>query len=311
MINPGRTKNRNAPVTFTYHWYPRLVGLVCIVVFGLIGAVSLVQMLMEKTDGVSALIFSGLAVPGLVLFLWMNRRWTVTEDGIVARSWCGRERMLYWEEMEYTEGTGLGGGIKIKHRSGRTLLTLDPWIWKYGDFVETLRLHKADLFDRDSREISGRNLRGLRRSPVLVPFGMILSFGFILAGIAWLLTGMWSMAVFIPIGGYILYGLFSMPTAVHLTGDSLRLEYLRGSRTVTAAEIRKIYSTTDRGYRGSADARAVIELVNGKKIELSGYRDGTPMVVNVLRNWWEKYPASRAPSEQADFLATSAAKGKM
>ena len=205
--------------------------------------------------------------------------------------------MLYWEEMDCIEGAGLGGGIKIKNRSGKTLLALDPWIGKYGDFVETLRLHKADLFDRDSREISGRNLEGLRRSRVLVPFGMILSFGFILPGIAGLLTGAWSMAVLILIGGYILYGLFTMPTAVHLSGDSLRLEYLRGSRTISAALIRRVYPSTNHSYRGSADARAVIELVNGKKIELSGYRDGTPMVVNVLRNWLEKYPVSRVPSE--------------
>jgi hypothetical protein len=143
-------------------------------------------------------------------------------------------------------------------------------------------------------------LEGLKRSPVLVPFGMILSFGLILFGIAGMLTGGWPMAIFIMAGGYVLYGLFSMPTAVHLSGDSLRLEYLRGSRMVTAAEIRKVYSTTDHNYRGSASARAVIELVSGKKIELSGYRDGTPMVVNVLRNWLEKYPASRAPSEQAN-----------
>ena len=132
---------------------------------------------------------------------------------------------------------------------------------------------------------------------MLVPLGMILSFGFTVLGITGLLTGAWSMAVFILIGGYILYGLFTMPTAVHLSGDSLRLEYLRGSRTVTAAEIRKVYPTTDSSYRGSAGARAVIELANGKKIELSGYRDGTPMVVNVLRNWLEKYPPSRASVE--------------
>jgi|WetSurMetagenome_2_1015567.scaffolds.fasta_scaffold109649_2 hypothetical protein len=297
MNNPGRTRNEQLPITFTYHWYPRLLALACTALFGICGTFSFAQMLSEEDAWPSVLVFPGLALFGFGLFLWTNRRWTVREEGIVARSWYGRERILYWEDMDAITGVGLGDGIRIKNRSGKTLLALDPWIGKYDEFVETLRLHKADLFDRDSREISGRNLAGLRRSPVLVPFGMILSVGFILPGIAGLLTGGWPMAIFILIGGYILYGLFRMPTAVHLDSDSLRLDYLRGSRTIPAARIRRVYPTTDHSWRGSASARAVIELTDGKKIELSGYRDGTPMVVNVLRNWLEKLPAPRAASK--------------
>jgi hypothetical protein len=300
MNNPDRKKDGDAPPTFTYHWYARLAGLACMLLFGVCGSISFVQMVSEEDAWPAVLIFPGSALCGLALFLWTNRRWTVRDDGITARSWYGRERMLYWEEMDSIQGTGLGDGIRIKNRSGKTLLALDPWIGKYDEFVEALRLHKSELFDRDSLEISGRNLEGLKRSPALVPFGMILSFGLILFGIAGVLAGGWPMAIFILAGGYVLYGLFRMPTAVHISGDSLRLEYLRGSRTVKAAEIRKIYPTTDHSYHGSASARAVIELANGKKIELSGYRDGTPMVVNVLRNWLEKYPAPRGPSEQAN-----------
>ena len=310
MTNPGRAQNQHPPKTFTYHWYIRLIGLACMLLFGVCGTFSFMQMISEKDAWPAILIFPGAALSGLALSLWMNRRWTVREDGIVARSWYGRERLLNWDDMDHIVGTGLGDGIRIKHHSGKTLLALDPWIWRYDDFIETLRLHKSELFDRDSLEISGRNLEGLKRSPVLVPFGMILSSGLILFGVAGVLTGGWPMAIFILAGGYVLYGLFRMPTAVHISGDSLRLEYLRGSQTVTAAEIRRVYPTTNYSYRGSASARAVIELANGKKIELSGYRDGTPMVVNVLRNWLEKYPAPRAPAEQADVSTASATKGK-
>ena len=297
MNNPSQAGNGNTPATFTYHWYPRLIGLACILVFGVCGSVSFVQMLNEKDGWPAILLFPGSAFLGLSLFLWTNRRWTVREDGIVARSWYGRERIHYWDEMDSITGTGLGDGIKIKNRSGKTLLALDPWIWKYGDFIESLRLHKADLFGHDSREISGRNQQGLRRNPVLAPFGMILSFGFILPGLAGLAIGDWSMAALTLIGGYILYGLFTVPTAVHLSADSLRLEYLRGSRTVSAAEIRRIYPTTDHSYRGSARASAIIELVGGKKIELSGYQGGTPMLVNVLRNWLENSLNSQSSPE--------------
>jgi hypothetical protein len=297
MTNPGRAQNQLPPKTFTYHWYIRLIGLACMLLFGVCGTFSFMQMIPEKDAWPVLLIFPGAALSGLALSLWTNRRWTVREDGIVARSWYGRERMLYWDDMDHIVGTGLGDGIRIKHHSGKTLLALDPWIGRYDDFVETLRLHKSELFDRDSRELSGRNLEGLKRSPVLVPLGLILAFGFILPGIVMLLAGGWPMAIFILIGGYILYGLFSMPTAVHLDPDSLRLEYLRGSRIVPAAQIRRVYPSIDHNWRGSANARAVIELTNGKKIELSGYKDGTPMVVNVLRNWLEKIPPPRAGSK--------------
>ena len=159
MNNPPQAGNGNAPATFTYHWYPRLISLACMLLFGVCGTYSFALMMFEEESWPGALVFPGMAFLGIALFLWMNRRWTVREDGVVARSWYGRERMHYWEDMDSIEGTGLGDGIKIKNRSGKTLLALDPWIGKYGDFVETLRLHKADLFDRDSREISGRNLK--------------------------------------------------------------------------------------------------------------------------------------------------------
>ena len=294
MNNPGRTKNGK---TFTYHWYPRLLGLACMLLLGICGTVSFAETLNEKDAWPGALVFPGMAFLGLALFLWTNRRWTVREDGILARSWYGRERIHYWEEMDSMEGIGLGDGIRIKNRSGKTLISLDPWIGKYGEFVECLRLRKPELFGYDSREISGRNLQGLRRNPVLVPFGMVLSFGFIVPGLAGLATGDWSMAALTLIGGYILYGLFTVPTAVHLSEDSLRLEYLRGSRRISAAQIRRIYPAVGHSYRGNARASVIIELANGKKIELSGYKDGTPTVVNVLRGWLEKYPASRTPSE--------------
>ena len=297
MNNSDRTQNEKLARTFTYLWYPRLLGLACVVLFGLGTTAQFIQIWNGQFDLASMLFFAGCTLLGLALYLWADRRWVVRGDGIVARSWYRRERVVYWEDMYSIASIGLGDGITIKHLSGKTLLTLDPWIGNYPDFVESLRLHKAELFDRDSREISGRNLQGLRRSPVLVLFGMILSIGFILPGIAGLLAGGWPMAIFILIGGYILYGLFSMPIAVHLDADSLRLDYLRGSRTIPAAQIRRVYPTTDHSYRGSASARAVIELTDGKKIELSGYRDGTPMVVNVLRNWLEKLPAPRAASK--------------
>jgi hypothetical protein len=294
MNNPNRTQNEKPTKMFTYLWYPRVLGLACMVLFGLGTAAQFKQIWNDKFDLPSTLFWAGFTLLGLALFLWADRRWTVREDGIVARSWYRRERVIYWEDMYAIAGIGLGDGIKIKHRSGKTLLTLDPWIGNYPDFVETLRLQKAELFDRDSRELSGRNLAGLRRSPLLVTFGLILSIGFILPGIVLMLTGGWPMAIFILIGGYTLYGLFSIPTAVHLDADSLRLEYLRGSRIIPAAQIRRAYPTTNHSLRGNASARAVIELTNGKKLELSGYQDGTPMVVNVLRNWLDKLPATRA-----------------
>ena len=80
-----------------------------------------------------------------------------------------------------------------------------------------------------------------------------------------------------------------MPLAVHLEEDGLRLQYLRGERTIPAGDIRNVYPRSTRTYRGGSAASAIIELVGGGKIELAGYKDGTPMVVNVLRNWWEEY----------------------
>jgi hypothetical protein len=284
-LNSGAGGKR--PQTFTYHWYPKAIAAGAAVLFGIGLAASLYSWAFHGDDPVTAAFFFLLLIPSLAFFFWLDRRWTVGEAGISFRSWNRRERLLEWEDMDSVSGTGLGDGIRIRHRSGKTLLTLNPWIGRYGDFVELLRIHKGELFRRDTRDLSGSSLEGLRRNPVLLPFGLFLSLGFILVGVAILITGEWPAAIFILIGGYILYGLFIVPTAVHLRDDSLELDYLRGKKIIPASGIRKVYASAYHSYRGNAQASAIIELTNGKRIELSGYRDGTPVVVNALQYWLE------------------------
>ena len=169
MDDPTQNESRHAPVTFTYHGYPKLVGAAGMLFFGLCGIVTLLAMWDTGVDLFTVMVFPSFAFLSLVLPLWTNRRWTVQDGGIVTRSWNGHEELHYWFDMYTVEGADLGSGIRIKDYSGKTVLSLDPWIKDYDVFVETLRRRRKELFDHSART--------LKRNPVLVVLGILFSLG--------------------------------------------------------------------------------------------------------------------------------------
>jgi hypothetical protein len=289
MDDPTQNEKEYRPATYTHNIFVKLVGLGCMLLFGLCSAVSFLQMWEDKVDVFTAVAFPAFAILGLVLFLWMSTWWTVREDGIAVRSWYGREEIHYWIDLDSVESTGLGSGIRIKDKFGKTVLSLDPWIWKYDEFVELLRLHKPELFEQKSDAPAEQNVRVLKRNPIIYPLGLLFSLVLIGPGIRGLLEGDLFGLPLALLGGLIVYLMLRIPSAVHLLEDRLRFTYLIGERTVHVEEIYNIYPKTALDVQGGAGASAIVELAGGRKIELSGFREGTPAVVNVLRNWWEAY----------------------
>ncbi len=298
MDDPTQNETEFRPVTFTHNIFIKLVGLACMLLFGLLSAVSFLQMWETDVDLFTAVVFPAFAVLGLVLFLWMSKWWTVREDGIAVRSWSGREEIHYWIDLDSVESTGLGSGIRIKDKFGKTILSLDPWIWKYDDFVELLRLHKRELFEQKPDALSDRNIRVLKRNPIIYPLGLLFSVVLIAPGIRALVDGDLLGAPLALLGVFIVYLMLRIPSAVHLLEDRLRFVYLLGERTVSVNEIHNIYPRTSLDVQGGAGASAIVELTGGRKIELAGFREGTPAVVNALRNWWEEYLKAHPPVEE-------------
>jgi hypothetical protein len=293
MDTPAQTEEQNAeenrPVTFTHNIFVKLVGLGCVLLFGFFSAVSFFNLWEKEIDGVTAIVFPAFAILGLVLFLWMNQWWTVRADGIAVRSWYGREETHSWTDLDSAVSTGLGSGLRIKDTFGKTVLSLDPWIWRYGEFVELLRLHKPELFEQKIEELPARDIRVLKRNPAVYFIGLLFSALFAAPGILSLLQGDWLGVALLVIGGAVVYFMLRIPYAVQILEDRLRFRYLLTERTVPITDIYNVYARTTQDLQGGAGASAVVELTGGRKIELAGFRDGTPTVVNALRNWCEAY----------------------
>jgi hypothetical protein len=83
-----------------------------------------------------------------------------------------------------------------------------------------------------------------------------------------------------------------------LLEDRLLFRYLLGERTVPVGEIYNIYARTQQDVQGGAGASTIVQLMNGSKIELAGFRGGAPTVANALRNWWEAYVKAHPPEEE-------------
>jgi hypothetical protein len=295
--------SEEAPLTFGYHWYVRLVAVIDILLFAGCSLLSIFK-IWGKTDGVILLAFPALTLLGIVLLLWTSKRYTVRQDGILARTWYGQEDLHFWAEMDTVESTGLGSGIRIKNQFGKTVLEIDPWIARYGFFVEVLRQYQPGLFVRQNKTgLLDRKVDRVERNPILPIAGILSSLIFIVPSIKafWdgdplVGTGLLLFGILIPIL------VLRIPMAVYLQGDALRIQYLLGQRMIPAETIRNIYARVVRDVHGGGGATGIIELIDGRKIELAGFKEGTPVVVNVLRNWREDYLLSKEEQEEKESI---------
>ena len=295
---PAQDQQKNPPEKFTYSLYAKLVGVACMLLFGVCSLVSFLQMWGTGVDLFTAVVFPAFAFLGLLLFLWAGKRWTVSGDGIAVRSWYGREDTHYWIDLESVESTGLGSGIRIKDTFGKTVLSLDPWIARYGEFVEALRVRKPELFEQKTGALTAPTPRILKRNPIVYPIGILFSLLLIVPGIRGLLEGDWLGLLLALFGAVILYFMLRIPHSVHLLEDRLQFRYLLGERTVGVGDIYNIYARAAQDVQGGAGASVIVELMKGGKIELAGFREGAPLAANALRNWWEAYVKAHPPVEE-------------
>ncbi len=297
---PAQDPQKNPPEKYTYSLYAKLVGLACMLLFGVFSAASFFQMWENGIDLFTAVVFPAFAFLGLLLFLWASKRWTVSDEGIAVRSWYGREEIHYWIDLDSVEPAGLGSGIRIKDKFGKTVLSLDPWIARYGEFVEALQVNKPELFEQKTEALTVPAPRILKRNPIVYPIGILFSLLLIVPGIRGLLEGDWLGLLLALFGAVILYFMLRIPHSVHLLEDRLQFRYLLGERTVRVGDIYNIYARAVQDVQGGAGASVIVELMKGGKIELAGFREGAPSVANALRNWWEAYVKAHPPVEEKD-----------
>jgi|GEM_PF-4035735 len=300
MEKPNQEQPEIHPVTFTHNFYVKLVGLADMLLFGMFSAASFFQMWENGIDLFTAFVFPAFAFLGLLLFLWAGKRWTVSGDGIAVRSWYGREEIHYWIDLDSIEPAGLGSGIRIKDKFGKTVLSLDPWISRYGEFVEALRVHKPELFEQKTGGLTVPAPRILKRNPIVYPIGILFSLLLILPGIRGLLEGDWLGLPLALFGAVILFFLLRIPHSVHLLEDRLQFRYPLGERTILVGGIYNIYARAAQDVQGGAGASVIVELMGGGKIELAGFREGAPTVANALRNWWEAYVKAHPPAVEEE-----------
>ena len=215
---------------FSYHWYIRIISVVAIVIFAVLGVVSLTGWGGTRHNLGAGLFFLCGAAAGLLMSAWTNRSFETNQEGIHMRSWFGRQVSLPWIDIAKVESSTFNPNLRLTDFDGRTKISIDTWISNYEQFVEQIRQARPDLWDIVGTEF--------HRSPLLTAIGVLMALVFIGLGVSGLFKSQIAASVVLAgIGMLILYLTLRLPQQVCLEGNSLRLKYLIGERIVHARDI--------------------------------------------------------------------------
>jgi len=261
----------------TYKKSP-LQFIVMILIVGLI----LGLLLFTKSYGYDfySLILSGIffLTVSLISFYSITVRTIISDMEISTQSIFGT-KSLNWGEIHSV--SGMGNGIKLHNVGGDITVAPSPNLPGYEEIINEIGAKRADLFNPQEYDEIRRNW--LTRS--IFPAIALLFLG---AGVFLFVErsedGIIFLLFFFVIAAVFLLSAFASPQSITIEGRSLLFKYLFNQRTISADEIRSIallYYRTRNGKRYFIQ----LDLVNDKRIKVSGMNPSLPIVYLTLKNW--------------------------
>ena len=208
----------------------------------------------------------------------VTSRAILSDSEITSQNLLGA-KTLSWGEIHSVSGTG--NAIKLHNLAGDITVTPSRNLPGYEEIIEEIGQKRPDLFSPQEHDEMTRNW--LTR--FIFPAIALLFTG---AGIYFFIQqsedGIILLVFFFVIAVVFLLSAIMSPQSITINDRSLQLKYLFSQRTISADEIRSIaflYYRTRNGKRYFIQ----LDLVDGKRIKLSGINPGLPIVYLTLKNW--------------------------
>jgi hypothetical protein len=249
-----------------------------------------VVMFSSLMGSVKSLGYFYLIIIGISLFYsihYLTSRVKISETEISTQSWLGT-KSLRWNEivrssMPFTN-------LRLHNYDGDMTLSLDSQLPGYPEIVDTIFKRCPGLLDlENNKSISG----GILQTIPMVISGLVflgLAISVLLSSKDLLLPGLFLMAL-----GLIMATSFLLrPRGIEMNGDNLTIRYLFRETTLPSSEIRGISLEAQRSKSGM-HFFPLVNLANGKRIRLPGFKPGGIITYQLLKRWHEKATAPGIP----------------
>ncbi len=214
----------------------------------------------------------------LISLFSVTSRAILSDSEITSQNLFGT-RTLLWNEIHSV--SGMGNSIKLHNVGGDITVAPSRNLPGYEQIVEEIGAKRPDLFNPQEQSEMERNWL----TKFIFPAIALLFLG---AGIFLFVErsedGIIFLVFFFVIAAVFLLSAFMSPQSIMIDGRSLLLKYVFSQMRLTADEIRSIaflYYRTRNGKRYFVQ----LDLVDGKKIKLSGINPSLPIVYLTLKNW--------------------------
>jgi ribosomal protein S18 acetylase RimI-like enzyme len=203
-------------------------------------------------------------------------------DGLYGGYLNGRLRHMAWADLRAIDSDLLGQTFALRGEHGkiRASSTMTDIAWLF----DTIRLARPNLWRKSDRRV-------FRIRPiwpiVLLAFSVgwwaFLAVAAIYgpggAGWQWLLLAM--------LGIYPFALLLRRPYRLQIEEDALRVRYLRREELIPATVIAHVWAQRA-GMVAISDLALELHLVDGRRINLSGFEGGVGELANTLVAWWQR-----------------------
>jgi hypothetical protein len=223
------------------------------------------------------------AAVGSIFAVWRSSRLktVIAEDGISTQGVFG-EKSLRWNEISRVSGRY--NEIKLHNLDGDVTLAPSTELAGYEEVIEQIGAKRPDLFDMAKHPI----IKKSAEYAVILP--LVALFSIVVGVFIWSQAdefGVLPFAVFFVIGLAVLGFSFSAPQIAQIKGDSLRVKYLWGEKTFSAAEIQSVELAYQQ-VKSSKNYLVRLNLSNGNPLKLFGLAPSMPVIYLVLKNWHGK-----------------------
>lgn len=223
---------------------------------------------------------------GFVSLLQFFMKITISDEEISSQTILGT-KTLRWSEISRVSGRGYG--IKLHNFDEDVTIAPSPQLPGYEEIVEWIGTKRPDLFNPLEYSEMKRGWGFIFGLLVLGLVGVGIVGVFIMQG----LSSPDSAVVLAPLlvfGVMVLvffWMILSVPQSLTLEGNSLILKYLFNTKTLRADEIASVFF----GYTRTRNGKQYyisLQLTNRRQVRVSGLGLSMPVAYHVLKNWHKR-----------------------
>jgi len=266
----------NFRLTYKYPTSTRIMLLMAACFF------SAIAVFVKSSDKiVASLCFGPLTLLCLVEFVLTSYKITITNDEINTHRF-GRDTCLRWDEIGSIRSRDMWGGLQLQDSNNSFSLRIDSQVEGYLEIVKLIGYKRPDLWNTNIPEKFRQTIWGIFIFGTIGVFMIGIGIKGTLQGE--LVTGIGLLAL-----GLLTWGMVLMQIrTVSFQEDDLVLKSILRKRYLKARDIHSIQMDTAKGQYDTVAHRVMIELMNGKTIALSGFREGPAMLYQALQTWWQQ-----------------------